>query len=335
MKTQFLPFVLVAALLAASGCNKKEIIRKQVVTKTTLTNVRLADGIPLDITLATRWVIKDKQKFYGQFGDAAAFDTLILQPKQLELANSVSIQYAHVDSVFTTQRKNYIDHLKTYLLENVKESDIEMVDVIISNIQFPEKYTAAKELLALQEQELMRIRKQSVINLENAQAAKEQAIAQGEVNVEQAKLNAELEKINAKTESSRRASMLARAETQKQVAQREAEAEKTRQILMAEADARRQGLYAQEEVDKRKKLNALEVKKQEELNALMLLKEENNNKVAYANNLKMAELCKSYPNYANFLVNQELAKKVQIAVLPNDMNSGIFSGLLNANLTAK
>lgn len=325
-----------ASLMLTTGCKEeKEILRQQVVTTSTLHDVRLADGIPLTIGLSTRYVVEDMEAFRIQFRTTGNYDSLILLPKQLELANSISIQFLNVDSVFTTQREDFIEELKTHLTANLSENGIEINDIIISNIEFPSSYTQAKELLALQEQELTRIRQQSILDLENAEANKQKAIAQGVVNVEQAKIDAELEKINAETEKSRRASALARAETNRQVAEKQAQTEKKRQILMAQAEAERQELYAQKEIEKKKKLKDLEVQKQRELDQLAYEKVKKNDELQYQNEIKMAELCTKHPEYATYLVNRELANNVQIAVLPTDFEGNVFSGLLNNQVSAK
>ena len=327
---------LAGLLILLTSCSEeKEPIRQQMVTQSTLNNVRLADGIPLRIDLSTRWVIENQELFFGQFRTAGEYDSLILIPRQKELANHVSIQYHYVDSVFTSQRKDFIYQLKEYLVIQLNEEGIKVNDVIISNIEFPVSYTSAKEQLALQDQELKRIKKQSIIDQENAEANRQQAIAQGVVNVEQAKLNAELEKINAETEKSRRASMLARAETEKQVAEKQAHAEARRQVLLAEAEAQKQELYAQKELVKKTKLKDLEIQRQKELDLLAVEKEKLNEKQKFENDMRMAELCAKNPAYANYLINKELASKVQIAVLPSGQEATVFSGLLNTQMSNK
>ena len=336
-KTKFITLLSLTFFLTLTSCQKKqtqqEPVRQQMVSQSVLNGVRLADGMPLSIKLSTRWEIADSKHFEKQFGSTGRFDTLVLTPKQLELANQVSNRFEHVDSVFTTQRQAFILQLKQHLLNKLGEEGVEVNDVIVSKIEFPASYTNVKERLALQEQELKSIRKQSVIDLENAEAQKKKAIAQGVVNVEQAQIDARLEKIQAEMEQSRRASMLAKAETDKQVAERRAQAEARRQVLLAEADARQRELYADVEVERSRKLNNVEVKKQEELAQVELKKEEQNNELAYQHNIKMASLCEQRPAYASYLINKQMAEKVQIAVLPNDKNATVFSGLLNQEMT--
>jgi hypothetical protein len=328
-------------LVALTACNKTnstkkaDLVQQQVVTQSELNNVRLADGMPLTIQVSTRWTIEDKASFESQFNSVGTFDSLIFTPRQQELANMVSNRYNNVDSVFTGMRHVFINDLKGYLLSNLGEEGVSVDDVIISNVIFPSNYTRAKETLALQEQELKRIRKQSVIDLENSEARKQQAIAQGEIDKEQARLTAEVEKINAETEGSRRQSMMARAETEKQVAEKRAESDARRQVLMAEADAEKQKLYAAAELERQTKLKDLEVKKQTELNLVAIEKEKLREQMLFDQQVQMADLCSKNPTYATYLINKQLANNVQIAVLPSGQDATLFQGLLNNGLTSK
>lgn len=329
--------IIVLSLSSLTSCNENKnqdvsMLGESKVTQSILHNVRLADGMPLNITISTRWDIDDKTLFLSQFENKHMYDSLVLMPRQKELANNISNQYQSVDSVFTSQRHAFINDLKKYITDNLGEENVSVQDVIIAHIEFPPAYVQAKERLALQEQELKRIRKQSVIDLENAESNRKNAIAQGAVNVEQARLNAELEKINAVTEGSRRKSMLARAETEKQVAEKRAESEARRQVLLAQADAEKQKLYASADLDKKSKLKDLEVKKQTELNLVALNTEQKRDQNAFNQKVKMAGLFDKNPAYASYLINKQLAESVEIAVLPSGGDASIFSGLLNQKM---
>ncbi|MCT4625328.1 MAG: hypothetical protein N4A46_17015 [Schleiferiaceae bacterium] len=104
---------------------------------------------------------------------------------------------------------------------------------------------------------------------------------------------------------------------------------------MAEAEAERQKLYAQKELEKKKDLKDLEIQRQKELDQLAYEKVKMNEELKYENDIKMAKLCSEHPNYATYLVNQELAKNVQIAVLPSEFEGNVFSGLLNNQVSGK
>ncbi len=310
---------IICCMLALASCNNsKEKTKTQVLSQTILKNVRLADGVPLNIQVSTRWEIENESIFKTQFKNRANYDSLVLFPRELELANNISNRYNNVDSVFTSQRHVFINNLKTYLTENLGEKGIKINEVIVADVVFPVKYTNAKEKLAMQDQELKRIRKQSLIELQATEARKEQTKAQGEVDMEKALTTAKVEKINAKTEESRRKSMLARAETEKQVAEKK-----------AESDARRKVLLARAELEKMNDLKNLEVQKKKDFNKLALENKFEIRNAEFNNDIRMAKLCNDNPVYAKYMINKELASKVKIAVVPAGENKNVFSDLLN------
>lgn len=319
--------VAVASALAISitSCGKKtkeipaEKISKDFVFNSTLQDVRLGDGVPLDINVAVRWKIDDVAKFSSQFESPEKYDSLVIQPRQLELANIISNKYDNVDSVFTTQRHSFVNELKSYLISHLGEDGIEIKEVIVADIVFPNTYTNAMEQLAMQEQELERIRKQSVIDLERSLSERKQAEEDGKVSMARAKMNAEVQKINAETEQSVRSNRLAQAETEKQVSK-----------LQAQAQAERDELMAQVQLKKQQDLKALEVKHQRELDLASVEKQKQMENLSFDQDMKMAKLCSENPVYASYMVNKELASKVQIAVLPNNQDASVFSGLLNS-----
>jgi len=315
--------ILIVTIFILNSCTEsKEVIKKQVVSKTTLPNIRLADGMPLDITISTRWEIQNNEKFNLQFQSTSNYDSLILFPRQQELANNVSNLYTNVDSVFTIQRHEFITDMKDYINKNLKEEGIIINEVIISDVNFPETYTNAKETLALQEQELKRIRKQSVIDLENAEARKKQTSAKGEVDIAQAKTNAKVEKINAETEKIRRKSELARAETQKQVDEKRAESDARRKVLLAKAD-----------LEKKRDLKNLDIQRKRDENKVALEHENNLEELVIQKEMKQAKLYNENPIYAKYKINKELASKVKIAVLPSGENANVFNGFLNNQIS--
>ena len=77
----------------------------------------------------------------------------------------------------------------------------------------------------------------------------------------------------------------------------------------------------------------LEVKHQRDLDMAEIEKQKQMEGLEFDQDMKMAKLCTENPAYANYMVNKELASKVQIAVLPSNQDASVFSGLLN-NSTA-
>ena len=100
------------ALLATTfltSCDKKETkipakVSKDMVFNTTISEVRLGDGVPLNIDVSVRWKIQDFEAFSSQFDSPESYDSLVLATRESEIANKVANQYMNVDSVFTSQR---------------------------------------------------------------------------------------------------------------------------------------------------------------------------------------------------------------------------------------
>lgn len=90
-----------------------------------------------------------------------------------------------------------------------------------------------------------------------------------------------------------------------------------RQRLMAAQEADRQRKLNQVELEKVARLKDLEVKKQKDVDDLAMVRDRETAKVYAAN-----------PAYASFLVNKELASKVQIAVLPLGTDSGVLGNII-------
>lgn len=314
-KRGFVTLAITSILFTLSSCGepKKEapIVSKDFVHNTILRKVRLGDGIPLAINLSVRWKIEDYAQFSTQFFNANSYDSLILAPRELELANNVSNTYNNVDTLFNAQRQEFINELKAYLKDNLGEEGITIKEVIVSDIIFPENYLVSKEKIALQEQELATIRKQSAINLERAESNKLKTQADGLVAMKKAEVEAKVQKIKAETEKSIRLSRLAKAETEKQVSK-----------MQAEADATRKKLLAKAALEEKTDLKDLEITRQEEVAQLEFNKD-----------MKMAQLCSENPVYATYMVNKELASKVQIAVLPNNQDASVFNSLLGSAST--
>ncbi len=292
-------------------------IARERVHQTTLSNVPLADGVPLDLTITVRWRIDDVQAFLRQFSDPETYTTQVLQPKAQELARQVANTYKDVDEVFTGKRDMFIQALKRTWLDGLGEPGVLVQDVNVQDVQFPKKYTDAMEVVAMKERELAQIRQESVADLERSKAAEKKAAAEGQVQIIRARTTGQVAEIEAEAEAKKRDSALARAETEAQVKERDAQAEVKRSRLVAEAEADRMKSLAQVELEKAEGLKDLEVAQQREIDALDAAREQ-----------VRAELCATNPAYATFLVNKELASRVQIAVLPVGTDTSVLGELL-------
>jgi hypothetical protein len=207
--------------------------------------------------------------------------------------------------------------VKDALAKQLGEPGVTIKEVILADVLFPKNFTDALEVKATKEQELDRIRQQSTIEQENARAAQLKATAEGQVEIERARVAGKVAEINAQTEDKRRLSSIARAETEAQVMERQAKSEvKRRRMLTAQ------------EVERQRKLNVIELEKVARLKDLDVKKQQELDDLAVARDQKTAAVYAANPAYASFLVNKELASKVQLAVLPLGTESAVLGNLI-------
>ncbi|MCH8330878.1 MAG: hypothetical protein IH946_05780 [Bacteroidetes bacterium] len=334
-----LAFLITTSLITGCSKTKPDIpegpqVSRDHVYKTNLRKIRLGDGVPLDLKISVRWKVDDIEGFYYQFAKPSDFDSLILIARERELVSNISHNYASVDSVFTTQRRTYIQELKNSLLANLGEETVIIKEVIISEVIFPLNYTNAKEVIGLKDQELEVIRQQIIIDQEISKARKTMVESDGLVKIAQAKIEGELQALNAVIEKSRRKMELEKAQTIQQVSEMNARTEAKRMELLAKADLIKKKDLKDLEMQKVKELQQLAINKQKELEKIELDKIAQLDQLDMKNQESLAALCSNYPTYAAFLVNKELASKVEIAVLPAG-NGNLFGDFLNQKMTAK
>lgn len=316
MKNHFILILL--TVLFAISCTEKEpeapkpppVIYHDQVTPLTFTKIRLGDGVPLALDISFRWKVEAPKTFFRQFPSEEHFAQGILMPRATEILRRISNTYERVDSVFFNQRERYIAELKAALLEEAGEPGVLVKEVILSDIIFPSTFTQAMEKAGLRQQELARIEQQNAIDIASAEAERKKARADGQVAIAKAEAEGRLQDIKAQTEKSRRQSELAKAETEAQITKRKAEAEAEKQRLLAKA-----------ELEKERERMQIEVERQDEMA-----------RVDFENQLELANLCQENPTYASFLVNRELASKVEIAVLPAGNDMGALGGFLKGGL---
>ena len=314
-------------LFTACDFSAKEVAPEWLldqVFQTTFNQLRLGDGVPLSLNVSIRWVIEDTEDFQQQFANPESFDSLILYPRGLELAATLTNTYPSVDSVFTVDRQTYLTDLKRVLVNRLGEEGIRIKEVMVSDLGFPIRFTQAKEEVGLKEQELEHVRQKSEVSIARATAQKAETDANSQVAIAQAKAQDQLEKIHAQIEQTRRKKELTKAETKRQVAE-----------TQAKADARRKELLALADLKQQKDLKLLEVSHQRNLQQADLDKQIAINKADFAQQIELAKLCQENPTYASFLVNKELASHVQIAVLPANAGSNVFGDLLQQKMVSK
>lgn len=313
-------FLLVFVAFIFSNCENKKIASQNFVHQNFLSDVRLGDGVPLQLAVSIRWKLEDVSNFYNQFTTMDSFNQVILKPRSLELVKNLSNEFESVDSVFSSSRQYYINTIKNELLTKLGEDGIVINEIIVSDIVFPASYTKAMEEVGLQRKEIERIRQMNIVELERATANKKKAEADGQVQIAQAEAQGKLQKIQAETEKQRRKIELAKAETSKQV-----------QKMQAQSEAEKLKLIAKAELEKKRDLKNLDIQKQKDLEQIQVDKQRKMDKVAFEQQVDLAKLCAENPTFATFLINKELAGKVEIAVLPTGSNPSVFNGLLNQN----
>lgn len=271
--------------------------------------VRLADGVPLDLSLNLRWQVTDPETFYRQQLHPDTFQRHVMFPRCEEALRSMAHHYVSVDSIFLRQRERFLNDVKNTVAAALGADGISVKEVIVSELKFPDSYTTAMEQAGLLRQEFERIRRQNAVELAVADADRRKAEAMARVQIAQEEANARIRDIQARTEERNRAAELAKAETEVQI-----EAKKA--VIAA---------------DRQRQLNEVEIEKVAKLQGLELLKQKQNDSVEVERHSTLARVYAENPNYAAFVVNKELASKVNIAVVPAGANPNVFDNLINGS----
>lgn len=290
------------------------------VSKIEVKDIRLGDGVPVCLGLSIRWTFTDQKNFNAQFKSVQNYDSLIMLPRSREIVSNISNTFPSVDSVFTSMREKFIHTVKNALQAKLGKDDIVVKEIIVSNIKFPFSFTESMEKVGLKERELELIRQQKSLDVEKAKADEERALANGKVSIAQAQMDGKVDQINAEMEKQRRLNAIAKAETESQLSELNAKAEAERNLQLGKAEAEKKRMLAKVDIEKEQELKDIAVQNQEKLN-----------KVAFRKEMDYAKLCTENPAYATFLVNKEMASKVQIAVLPTGTDGGMIRSLLQSS----
>ena len=313
--------IFLVLLAVCSSCQSDVHQASEFAHTSTLYQIRLGDGIPLNLDFSLRWSLAEWERMERIYHTPDSFYRTVVVPRMYEYANSVAFTYPSVDSVFGPQRMQFTEELRAGLATYLAQKGMEAREVLLTQIRFPQSYTKSMEQAGLQKQLLQQIKVQHVVDLEKAEADKQKTIALSQVAIAQAEAEAKVQRIEAQTEKSRRQSELAKAETQAQVAQ-----------IQAKSEADRLRKLAQASLAEKEELMALDVKKQERLDHLAAEKQRAMDRVEFEKQLELADVIKKDPNFGAFLVHRELAKKVEIAVLPTGTDPAVFGGLLEQKM---
>lgn len=305
--------VLLSCMLLAACKQNTADPEKDHLSSYHFAQVRLADGVPLDISVNIRWQVQEPETFYRQQLHPDTFQRHVLFPRCEEALRSMAHHYPSVDSIFLRQRERFLNDVKNTLAAALNTDGIGAKEVIVSELKFPDTYTTAMEQAGLLRQEFERIRRQSSVEIAMADAERKKAEAMARVQIAQEEANARIRDIQARTEERNRAAELAKAETEVQI-----EAKKA--VIAA---------------DRQRQLNEVEIEKVSKLQNLDLLKQKQTDSVEVNRHNTLARVYAENPNYATFVVNKEMASKVNIAVVPAGTNANVFDNLINGTVPGK
>ncbi len=284
-------------------------------------DILLGDGVPLSVDLAIRWRTTDPALVLSQFSSIYEYKSKVLALRGQELMNEAFNEFESVDSVFSSQRQRFIGRLKEIIFDRLPEDGIVIKEVICEKIKFPETYTDAMKKAGLQRQEMERINQETILAVARSAADKKKAEAEAKVAIAKAQAEGRLAKIKAETEKSKRASQLAAAETQRQVAFKKSQTEADHLKLLAQADLEKQGNLKKLEIEHEKSKIAVEVERKKKMDM-----------ADFEVQMELAKVFQNNPVYASYLVNKEMASKVKIAVLPSGSDPNVFGTLLNQTI---
>lgn len=309
-------FIYLSLAMLLSQCTpnaSKPADVPQHLTHFQVDNIRLHDGVPLAMQFDLRWQVDDPD-MYGRLHVASdSFPKMLMLPRAEEALRTLAHGFYSVDSVFFSQRNFFLQSAKDALRSNLQKDGITVQDIIIKSLSFPQSYVSAMEAAGLQRQELERIKRQTTVAIAEAEAERRKTEAMSRVQIAQEEANARMRDIQASTEDRRRAAEVARAETEVQI-----EAKKS--VIAA---------------DRQRQMNQVEIEKASQQQELELKKVRQSDE---AEILRARELAKVYvdnPGYAGFVVNKELASKVNIAVLPAGQDHGVLNHFLEQNFQEK
>ena len=130
-----------------------------------LAQLRLADGAPISVDLTYRWKVAIVDIFRQLFEGVRAFDSLVLKARAREIADLQTVKFLTIDSVFTTQREDFVEAIRTELRFNLGGNKAIIKEVIVTNLSFPTRYTNALEDISLRTKDIEVISYESLMNI--------------------------------------------------------------------------------------------------------------------------------------------------------------------------
>lgn len=301
-----LPLCILLAQCRQHQTTAPTAVVEECLSKFSIAHIRLYDGVPLGMDFDLRWRVEDPTVFQHFHTTADSIPTKIILPRAEETLRNFAHGFHSVDSVFFIQREYFIQSAKKRLMADLRQDGIVVSAMVLRTLNFPQTYVAAMEAAGLQRQEMERIKRQTAIAVAEAEGERRKTEALSRIQIAQEEANARVRDIQASAETRRRAAELDRAETEVQIEGKKAviAAERQRQMDKAELD------------------------KMAQLNELNQQKNRQSNETELTRNRELAKVYQDNPAYAQFVVNRELAAKVNIAVVPTGLEQGVLGRFL-------
>lgn len=301
-----LPLCILLAQCRQPQTTAPTAVVEERLSKFSIAHIRLYDGVPLGMDFDLRWRVEDPTVFQHFHTTADSIPTKIILPRAEETLRNFAHGFHSVDSVFFIQREYFIQSAKKRLMADLRQDGIVVSAMLLRTLNFPQTYVAAMEAAGLQRQEMERIKRQTAIAVAEAEGERRKTEALSRIQIAQEEANARVRDIQASAETRRRAAELDRAETEVQIEGKKAviAAERQRQMDKAELD------------------------KMAQLNELNQQKNRQSNETELTRNRELAKVYQDNPAYAQFVVNRELAAKVNIAVVPTGLEQGVLGRFL-------
>ena len=131
-----LPVFFGLSLLAACQQQPKSDGEKERLASYQFKQVRLADGVPLDLSVNLRWRVEDGGAFYRQQLHPDSFQRHVMFPRCEESLRTMAHHYPSVDSIFLTQRDRFLEDVKRNLTGALGADGIAVQEVIVSELHY-------------------------------------------------------------------------------------------------------------------------------------------------------------------------------------------------------
>jgi len=106
----------------------------------TVSQVFLADAIPLSLSFDIRWLITDTLIFDQQFDSPKSYNEWVLVPRTKELCNQITAAYRIKDFKQSQKIQQFKEDIASALLHHLSETGTLVEEIQVTNIQFPKRF---------------------------------------------------------------------------------------------------------------------------------------------------------------------------------------------------